>query len=773
MQPTLSNLSPEIRSTPAHALRAALRFLAVVRRRKLVLLAALVIAVLLGALFYKTRTPYYRATSSLLVQQTGGDPRFMFRGPSEVMMSTYMELFVSDAVLEGALKELNYFPPEINRAAAPELQAKMLRGLLSTGTTGSANIVTVSCRSRDPHACVAVIDALIHSALNFTDENQRHLAYELVSNLDKERRNLEERLFSRERELLQIRRGCGDIASRDNSKAIHPVIQRAMNLNEALLEKQQLRTQLEVSAAAIRRTVVERGDLTQHLKALEPLVGKDLINNALGVNPEQAQELASTKRQLLDERERLARLLQHYDVAHPKVVPVMEKIHALEQYLGDGQARLDVMRNGIWDDRLGERLQNLVADAAANAAQHEAALQQQYGEASAAAVALNDRLAEAAVAERDTAMLRNLHDALLNRIANIEVNVDQSQVRIAVLSEPLVPTAPVFPILSQIMLRSLFGGTLVGLLAVYALDLLDDRFRSPEELKEQLGLPVLALVGRLPANQDSGVAAIQLQAAPHAAESEAFRTLRTTLAFGGQGRERLAITSAGPGDGKTTVLANLATAFAQAGKKTLLVDADMRRPGLSKLLDMRRAGGLSEVLRSRAAMDSVCREHIQPSGIEHLDVLPCGPKPTDPVELLSGPRLAELIGWAEMHYDQVLIDCPPTLVASDAAIVGRHTDGTMLVVRPDTNHRRAVIRAVEGLTSLGVNMLGVVVNGVGTDKDHGYYGYGTSYEYGEWNKYHTDSFYGQEEDEDDAVETAESSGRAPVVRRRAASSRAA
>jgi len=258
---------------------------------------------------------------------------------------------------------------------------------------------------------------------------------------------------------------------------------------------------------------------------------------------------------------------------------------------------------------------------------------------------------------------------------------------------------------------------------------LDDRFRSPEELQEQLNAPLLAMIRELSASAETGPQAVQVHASPESVESEAFRTLRTTLAFSGRDLERIAVTSTEPSDGKTTVLANLAVSHAHAGKRTLVIDGDLRRPGLTKLFEMRSSSGLSEILRSEEPVDEMCSERIQSSGIPRLDVLPCGPKPSNPAELLSGPRLADVLAWAEANYDQVLIDCPPILAASDAAIVGRLTEGLILVVQPEKNHRRLVLRAVHGLAAMGVSLIGVVANKISSERGGGYYGYG-GYGYG-------------------------------------------
>jgi Mrp family chromosome partitioning ATPase len=146
-------------------------------------------------------------------------------------------------------------------------------------------------------------------------------------------------------------------------------------------------------------------------------------------------------------------------------------------------------------------------------------------------------------------------------------------------------------------------------------------------------------------------------------------------------------------------------------------------------MGMRGPRGLSEVLRSESDISQLARVHIQPSGINGLEILPSGPRPTDPAELLSGPRLSQLLAWAETVYDLILIDSPPTLATTDTAIIGRLVDGVILVVQPVKNRRRLVTRVVERLGLMKIPLLGLVVNRTGSGADEGYYGY-HSYGYG-------------------------------------------
>jgi capsular exopolysaccharide synthesis family protein len=241
---------------------------------------------------------------------------------------------------------------------------------------------------------------------------------------------------------------------------------------------------------------------------------------------------------------------------------------------------------------------------------------------------------------------------------------------------------------------------------------------------------VLAIVGELPGDDDGrGLGTLTTFAEPNGSESEPFRTLRTTLAFSSEPTTRLVVTSTEPGDGKTTVLANLAVAFAQSGKRTLVIDADLRRPGMTTLMDLRGQQGLSTILRSELPLDDATQGNVFSTELDNLDVIPSGPRPVNPAELLHGARFSELLAWAESHYDQILIDAPPTLAVTDAAIISRQVDGTLLVIRPDKNRRRMVIRASESLRAVGATLVGAVINHLTADAGGDYSGYGYGYRY--------------------------------------------
>jgi capsular exopolysaccharide synthesis family protein len=408
------------------------------------------------------------------------------------------------------------------------------------------------------------------------------------------------------------------------------------------------------------------------------------------------------------------------------------RIGARQKWLTERPITITEQMTTLAKTRLTPTLINMAAQKLRYAELREQALQDDFDRESQVVSSFEAIMGRIRLLNFDLARKRELAIALATRISRTDLGKERGGLRTKIVSQPKVAKVPVTPRLLLVAMIALVGGLGSGLGMIYVLDYFDDRFRSPEELQLQAGLPVLAIVGELPldANADNkGLESVRTFAEPNGPETEVFRTLRTTLAFSNEPTSRLVVTSTEPGDGKTTVLANLAVAFAQSGKRTLVIDADMRRPGLTAMIDLRGPQGLSKILRSDLPISAAIDGNVFTTPLETLDVIPSGTRPTNPAELLYGDRFSELLAWAETAYDQVIIDAPPTLAVTDSAIIGRQVDGTLLVVRPDKNRRRVVIRATEALEAVGATLIGAVINHVTAETGSDYYGYGYGYQY--------------------------------------------
>lgn len=254
-------------------------------------------------------------------------------------------------------------------------------------------------------------------------------------------------------------------------------------------------------------------------------------------------------------------------------------------------------------------------------------------------------------------------------------------------------------------------------------DWTDDRYRTVEEIKESMAMPLLGTVPQMPEGLPAALAGQQAMLEPASAVAEACRTIRTAIYFGAP-KDRcrtVLVTSPASSDGKSTIASNLAITMAQAGKRVLLVDADLRLPTQHAIFGVRHEAGLSSVLEGKATLDQA----VQPTAVSGLEVLPCGPKPSNPSEMLNSPMFGELLEVLSERYDQVVIDSPPVMGIADARIIGAACDVTLLVLRAEKSTRRLSELARDGLGSVGANLLGIVINEVepANGYAYGYHGY--------------------------------------------------
>jgi polysaccharide biosynthesis transport protein len=273
-------------------------------------------------------------------------------------------------------------------------------------------------------------------------------------------------------------------------------------------------------------------------------------------------------------------------------------------------------------------------------------------------------------------------------------------------------------------------GVIAGCCLVQLLELIDKRFRSPEDLQRLLGLPIVAHIPQIPAARagstpsngklDGAVISPTLYTFHEArgAAAEACRAVRNSLYFAknGESRRTIQITSPHPGDGKSSLAANLAVSVADSGKSVLLVDADMRRPTIHKYFAVDRDFGLSRVLAEEIELP----EAIHETKIKNLHVMPCGPTPPNPADLLVLPRFQELLAAVRQQFDFVVIDTPPLLTVTDAAMVSIRVDAVVLVLCLQRDNRQSVTRASEMLNLANAKVAGIVVNGVGSPATYGY-----------------------------------------------------
>ena len=323
-------------------------------------------------------------------------------------------------------------------------------------------------------------------------------------------------------------------------------------------------------------------------------------------------------------------------------------------------------------------------------------------------------------------------DALVTQQSTFKNRLDQLGVEAALstggaqlVTPASVPTSPVAPKPVRNGALALVVGTLFGVGLAFLFDRLDDSLKSAHDLERVAGsLPTLGIIPAVSGAKGKEEAYAVTRTEPQSTTSEAYRSLRTSIRLLrlDQPLAVIQVTSPALGEGKSTTVANLAVTMAQVGLRTAIVCCDLRRPRIHEFFGLSNAIGFTSVLLGDELLSNAMQ--VVP-GQENLYLLASGPTPANPSELLSGARVGEMLDALRTIYDLVLVDCPPVLPVTDAAVLSTRVDGTLLVAFAGSTNGKSLRRSIEILHQVGAPLVGVVLNGAGGDAAYGYgYGYG-------------------------------------------------
>ena len=405
-----------------------------------------------------------------------------------------------------------------------------------------------------------------------------------------------------------------------------------------------------------------------------------------------------------------ARLAEELGDLHPDLIGVRSGMAAAEARLRDEVAKVvDSVRTEFEVARNEER-------------ELRAALDRR----TAAALALDRAGIEYGVLAREAESARRIYESLLQRADETDVTGELRTTAIRIVDAAETPLRPSRPRRGRTLLFGIFGGAFFAVGLVFFVEYLDGRVKTPADVRTHLGQPYLGMLPKIALKdpdrtrflKDADRTRFRLGSPVPENFAAAIRTIRTGLFFSSteEGCRSVVVTSAEPGDGKSALACNLAIAIAQSGQRTLLVDADLRRPQVHEYWEQERAPGLSDVMVGQAKADAAVRETM-PAG---LSVLTAGRQSPNPTELVASRRFETFVASQHEHYDWIVFDAPPVLPIADATIVAHAVNHVLFVVDAEATHRRTAVVALERLTAAGANVAGIVLNKVDLDA-HPYY----------------------------------------------------
>ena len=408
--------------------------------------------------------------------------------------------------------------------------------------------------------------------------------------------------------------------------------------------------------------------------------------------------LAEFKKGIAAQLTEIAVLSERYRAKNPKLIEARNQLENMQALLP----------------------QEILKGAAAVVTSYQAAksteqkFEQALREQEQAALSLNKLSIPYNTLAREVESDRALYDSVLKRMKETDVTRGLEKNRVRIIENAALPKAPIRPDKVRVMLLALAGGLAAGLGLSFGLNALDSSFKTVDKVERVVGLPILGAIPRT-----GGDAALVFQDATSAA-AESFRSLRTSLTLLGKSDQRKVtlFTSAVPAEGKSFCAINHAISLAQQGLRTLLVDADLRRPTIAAaLLEKVAVPGLSDLLAGLAPFDQA----IHSAEEDQLFVLPAGSRTANPAELLSRSDFGAFIAEAAKQFDRIVIDTAPVNAVSDTLLLVEHVHSVCLVVRADSTPRKAVLQASAALTAAGRRPVGVIVNRLSARAGIGYY----------------------------------------------------
>lgn len=559
---------------------------------------------------------------------------------------------------------------------------QLLRGLRVTPIRNS-RLVDVAYQMPDPAMATQIANSIaanyIEQSLDYKLGASKDASGFLSAQLAEQRKQVE----AAELALQRYREQNGAI-SKDDGENI--VVQKLTQLNAEVTKAKTERIQQE----AMYRQLSQNSNDIAAIETFPAILSNQFIQ-------QQKSVLADLLRQQ-------AQLSETYGERNERIIKIKSQVE-------DARAKLNT--------EIQKVLQGVKTEYQAAVAR-EAGLVQALNEQKAEALRMNGKAIEYNVLSREVESSRQIYDALMQRSKETGVSgaLRSSNIRIVDAAEK--PRAPISPNRSLNMLIALFGGGVFAVGLAFFFEYMDNRLKTPDEIRQYLGLSHLGMLPLLPKPEGpEGEEARLLNNAMPTNFLEAFRVIRTNVVFSctESGGQALLVTSTSPGEGKSIVASNLAISLAQTRKRVLLIDADMRKPKVHTAFGLSQEPGLSNLLVGEVKASAA----VSTSSVPGLWVMSAGRTPPNPAELLGSERLTGYLNTFKQHFDWVVIDSPPVMAVADASVVAHETAGVIFVVGAEMTSRHAALRAVQQLESTGAKFLGAVLNKADLERNSYYY----------------------------------------------------
>ncbi len=720
------------------------------------LIAISFLVVMVGTLYFTFTAPkVYEAMGTIIVESQGSMERSIFdigyMSNQTTLITNQVEILKSRRLAEKVVRSLEERPFRDSLAIfQPDddgiymnfrNQVDWILNHLEINPKKDTDIIEIKFQAGSPREAMNIINNIIDNCITLNRELNKAELVQLRKFLDEQviqkgeelRKSEEAPKEYREKEkLVSLDEETSETISR-LAEAQAQLEQSLVEIDALLEQKRSLENQLEdrkeslSSDVSVMATPLLRELQSEYARLVSEKVNYETLLAQDRIDPSEYQvQLQSIQNRLNAQRERLQEEAKKIAATSMVYDPLMVAQDLTVKIL-DTETQIKGLRAKI------TALQNVVKD-------YDTELSR-----------LPSQSLELARLVRKLEVDQKTYGIMLERLEETRIQEAGQKGNIKELDRAILPVFPISPKKKlNLMLGALIGlGLGIGL--TFLLEYFDDSIKDPEEL-ERLGFPILATIPEISSkevvsniqsengNSEDLFEAKQIETRlvthfdPKSPISESYRTLRTNIQFKNKQTKRhvILVTSSAPKEGKSTTVANLAITMAQMGNKTVLIDADLRRPVMHSIFNLRKENGITNYLIGNKELDDI----IKPTFVDNLSIIPCGPLPPNPSELLGSEEMLDLINQLKNKYEVILFDSPPVIAVTDAAILSTLVDGIILVIKAHQTHREAIKRAKNLLDNAEARVFGSLLNGVNIKKT-----YGTNYYY---YYYHYYQYYGHD-----------------------------
>ncbi len=683
----------------------------IIVKRHVTIVVATVLVLILAGIYTFRMAPAYRATASMEVEtdypQLQSINEVYRQSPVEdsSFLTTQMQVLQSDNLAWTTMQQLGLdrdggvpvpartagqSPTQIAAARKNALIA-VFKGGLTVEPMKDSRILSVSYECGNPDAAAAVVNHLISNFIDFNFQERYDFTRRASGGMEQQLDELKMKMEKSQQALVDYERQNLIVSVGDKG-----------TINDEKLE------QLNKDYTAAMSDRVQKESLYQLARGNEGQVGILMQDDVLQRLEEKYNDLKAS----------YADAQSQYGPNFPKVVRLRDQLTQMQSLMASARKQaIEKVHNDYLAALSRERL-----------------LGEAMVKAKAEVSALNQRMIEHNILKRDFEINQQLYESLLQRLKDATLSASMQATNVHVIDQATPPIRPIRPNKRRNMAAGLMVGLILGITLAFVQEALDTSVRTTEEAERLVNAPALAVIpaetngrrrrqvgagGSITPVGSNGVGLVVLKR-PSSPMAESFRSLRTSVLLSTAPRppKTLLVTSAQVGEGKTSTACNLAMSFAQRGGPVLIIDADLRRPSVAKTLGVANEKGLSSFLTGAHSLDEVL---VQDERLPNLWVLPAGPRPPDPAELLSSHMMESTLTDFAKRFTQIIIDSPPLLLVTDAVVLSAIVDGVILVVASGTTTRAALARAHRILDNAGSRVLGMVLNKVDMRFDT-YYG---------------------------------------------------